>query len=390
MKIILILTVMIFFQHNSAAQNWEQYDHKIDSLKKLLNSSSDTIRANAIIEYGGILVNKAWNATNQGEFALAYETYDTAFELFENPDTEKFFKSFNKSSGFDKRYWNKLANINFNYGHLMGVTENLEECLRFYRKTYDIAQKQKDTLHLVYTNSGMVMLYLVEKKLDSAMVAAERAMSYDPKAYNYMNYPIMLYINGALHMYLGDYDLAKINFLKGIEYSNLSKSIDHMAINSFGLSKVYRELNERDSSYQYGKQALNIFKVLKEMQMLKIDLASAYENMYWHFQKFEKQDSAFKYLQLSSEQRTIFSQKTISNLAAFQQVLLNKQLRLKNLEKKQIESQAKNRTYLFVAVFFVFIVIGAMLFYSNHQKQKTNVLLFNKQRHKRISLNTCG
>jgi len=109
--------------------------------------------------------------------------------------------------------------------------------------------------------------------------------------------------------------------------------------------------------------------------MLKIDLASGYENLYHHFQKFGQQDSAFKYLQLASDQRAFFTQKTIKNLSSFQQVLLNKQMLLKDLEKKQIERQAQYRTYLFLAAILVFVVLGTVLLYSNRQKQKSNALL---------------
>jgi len=375
MRSSIIIAVLFFCQFTAKSQNWERYDQALDSLEKLLNSSSGTIRANAIIDYGILLVNKAWNATNQGEFAMAYETYGAAMELFENPETENFFRSFKESSGYEKRYWFRLANIYFNYGLLMSATQNRKERLRYHRKTYEISKMQNDTLHLVYSYGGMSMLYLQESKADSALAAVERALSYDPKSYDYASYPMLLYFKGSANMLIDNYQLAKSSFQSGIEYSILDKSKIHLAINTLGLSKAYAMLNERDSSYHHGMQALNMLKEIKEIQMLKIDLASGYENLYEHFQKFEQQDSAFKYLQLASDQRAFFTQKTIKNLAAFQQVLLEKEMQSKEFEKIQLKKQAKTRTYLFLSGFFVLTLIGGILYHSNRQKQKTNKVL---------------
>ncbi|MBK8820644.1 MAG: hypothetical protein IPN49_16740 [Saprospiraceae bacterium] len=94
-----------------------------------------------------------------------------------------------------------------------------------------------------------------------------------------------------------------------------------LSINSLGLSKVYQHLNKRDSSYYYGIKSLNLLKEIK-VQVVKVDLATAYENMFQHFQRFSQRDSAFKYLQLANIERAVFTKKTISNLATFQQVLL--------------------------------------------------------------------
>jgi len=388
MRTFLIIVLFFILQFNSEAQNWERFDHKIDSLEKLVNSASDTLLAKAINGYGETLVWKAWYATNEGEFAVAYETYGTAFELFENPKTEHFFKSFEESTGYEKLYWSILANINFNYGLLMGATENREERLRYNLKTYEIAKKQNDILHLVYSNGGMAMLYLQESNPDSALAAVERALSYDPELFAYASYPMLLYFKGSANLILGEYQIAKSSFISGIEYAFLDKSDIHLAINCLGLSEVYSKLDEPDSSYHYGIRALNLLKEIKEIQMLKIDLASGYENMYNHFRKFGQQDSAYKYLQLTSNQRYIYSQKTIKNLAAFQQVLLEKQMQLKDMEKQQMEAQAKNRTYFFALVFTVFMVIGALLFYSNRQKQKTNFLLSKQKQEIQAALSS--
>ncbi|TAG29769.1 MAG: GHKL domain-containing protein [Sphingobacteriia bacterium] len=63
------------------------------------------------------------------------------------------------------------------------------------------------------------------------------------------------------------------------------------------------------------------------------------------------------------------------NLADFQSLLLSEATRLRDLEKQQIETQSKIRTYSLLAVLAVFFVIGFILYRNNLQKQKANKFL---------------
>jgi two-component system, NtrC family, sensor kinase len=180
----------------------------------------------------------------------------------------------------------------------------------------------------------------------------------------------------------GNYEQAKSLFYRGIGNTEIFKDVTPeigKAINYLGLSKVFRHLNKRDSSYFYGVKSLTLLKDIKEISAVKIDLASAYENMFAHFQKFQKSDSAYKYLDLAYKERTRLNNKTISNLAAFQQSLLKKQLALKDLERGKIEIQSRTRTYILTAILLVFILFGAVLFYYYQQKKKANILLASQK-----------
>ena len=93
------------------------------------------------------------------------------------------------------------------------------------------------------------------------------------------------------------------------------------------------------------------------------------------FSSFSQRDSAFKYLQLANKERAFFTKKTISNLAAFQQVLLDRQLKLKDLQREEIEKQGRVRMYVLIATLLVFLGFGAVLLYNYLQKKKANFLL---------------
>jgi two-component system, NtrC family, sensor kinase len=59
----------------------------------------------------------------------------------------------------------------------------------------------------------------------------------------------------------------------------------------------------------------------------------------------------------------------------FQSALLSEATRLRELEKQQIETQSKIRTYGFLAVLAVLSIVGFILYRNNRQKQKANLVL---------------
>ena len=381
MRITLLVIMLYINPFLCFSQNGASVDAEIDALQKeLQNSSQDTLRATLLLELGDVLGTKGWTTTNQSEFALSYDTYQTAFDLLEDPNTELLFKSFGESSKLQRRYWSVVANLNFNYGHLMGATANYKERQRYYEKANHIANTWNDALNIVYSNTGMAIALFAENKLDSASYRIEKAMSYPPESYNYEEYSTVAYIYGIVKFRLGQYNLAKRYFCEGVKDAINKESKIGLALNYMELSKTYAKLDLRDSSYYYAIESLNLLKVLKEITILNIDLPTGYENLYQHFQHFEQTDSAYKYLQLANTERAVFSEKKINSLALFQQTLLKRQMKIKDLEKEKLEMQTKNEMYFLWAVLIAFLIIGSILYYSYRQKQKANVLLsFQKE-----------
>ena len=376
MRITLLLIILYLNPFDCFSQNRSSMDAKIDSLQKeLQKSAQDTVRAKLILELVDILGSKGWDTTNQSDFAQSYDTYQKAFDLLENEKTETLFNSFGQSSRLQKTYWSMVANLNFNYGHLMGVTANYKERMRYYKKAYQIAKSWNDVLNIVFSNTGMAIAFIEENKLDSASNRINEAMSYPPNLYNYEEYSTVAYINGRVNFRIANYAVAKKYFLEGIEDARSKNSKIGLAINYMELSKTYTKFGLRDSSYFYAIESLNLLKDLKEIQILNIDLATGYENIYQHFQQFEQPDSAFKYLQLANIERAAFSENKINNLALFQQTLLKRQLQLKNLEKDKLEMQTKNKMYILWIILIVVLIFGAILYYSYRQKHKANTLL---------------
>ncbi|WP_194775889.1 sensor histidine kinase [Pararhodonellum marinum] len=373
-----ILMVLFFFliQDYCLGQNLRQLDRRIDSLQiQYKNASLDSVRVQTAIKLMAVLGNKAWIATNTGQFAGAYEAFRKAFDFWENPETIKLFEKVKHDNEYEKSYWSILANLTFNYGHLMGATGNIEERLYYYQKAYQIAKEQEDMMNTVFSLTGLAFVYLTNNELDSAQMKIEEARSYPPELYNFEGYPEIKYIDGAIKLRLKLYEPALNAFWDGLEDAIEKNYPVGKATNNLGLSETYRYLNNMDSSYFFARQSINELRRIREIQMFEIDIASAYQNLYGHFRHFNQPDSAFRYLEQAQVERSVLTKRKFANMAAFQQVLLIRERELANLEKENLAIQSRYRTYLFVFVLIVFLFIGGILIRANRQKQKANLLL---------------
>jgi|GEM_PF-2282820 len=238
-KRIFLISIFILVQHFCLAQDLRRWDSKIDSLQSILNESpTDSVKLQTARELMDQLISKAWTTTNTGQFAVAYESFGSAFEFLEDPETVLLFTDDDKNVGLKKSYWSTLANLNFNYGHLMGVTGNTEERQFYYQKAFQIANDWDDITDMVYALSGMALIHLKNNEIDSARIKIEKSMSYPPELYNYEGYPDLAYIDGSIKLESNQFESASIAFLKGIKYALEQDYLVGIAANNLGLSKA--------------------------------------------------------------------------------------------------------------------------------------------------------
>lgn len=105
------------------------------------------------------------------------------------------------------------------------------------------------------------------------------------------------------------------------------------------------------------------------------NIGTGYEAVYLAYKLNNLVDSAYKYQELTLIAKDSLYEIRIKNLADFQSLSLEEAMRLENLEKEKIETQSKIRTYSFLAVLAVLLIIGFILYRNNRQKQKANIVL---------------
>jgi signal transduction histidine kinase len=180
---------------------------------------------------------------------------------------------------------------------------------------------------------------------------------------------------GYIYQIKGNRGLALSYYYSGIKLANEQHFLSALARGYLKLSDYYLAESNKDSSLYYAKlfeQTLNLQgKVDREDQ----DLGVVYEKLYQSYKLLGQKDSILKYARLTIEAKDSISNDRLQNMAAFQQVLLDNQLRLQNIEKEKKEYQHKIRTYLLSTGLGVFLLVAFLLYRNNRQKHSANIVL---------------
>jgi signal transduction histidine kinase len=137
------------------------------------------------------------------------------------------------------------------------------------------------------------------------------------------------------------------------------------------MGKLMAAIAQPDSALQYAYQGVAISKSTGHA----LTIVTSYLQLAKIYQGQNKLDSAFVYLNLASILKD--SLNSSDKIKQFQNIGFSEQLKLQELEKKQIETQNKIRTYTLLGGLGVILLVTLILYRNNRQKQKNNKLLEN-------------
>jgi two-component system, NtrC family, sensor kinase len=226
------------------------------------------------------------------------------------------------------------------------------------------------------SNMRLSDAYLKMNQLDSALYFAKEAdfFSKNP-AYRGSYRGLNISYIGETYFKKGETKLAKKYYFEGLILStekNLKASIAEI---NHKLIKLFLQENEKKSALIYALKNLEIVKSIGNESM---ETGTEYEDVYLAYQLNNQLDSAYKYQGLALVAKDSFYKTRIKNIADFQSLSLEETMRLENLEKDKIQTQAKTRTYALLSVLAVLSIIGFILYRNNRQKQKANAVLQEK------------
>ncbi len=144
------------------------------------------------------------------------------------------------------------------------------------------------------------------------------------------------------------------------------------------LTNYYQSKGNADSSLYYASKNLAVFKSLgAAITFLSRDLnlGRVYQNLAAAYSLKNNTDSTNKYLNLAVMAKDSLTTNKLNRLAAFQRLTLDEQLRLQNEEKKRTETENKRTMFILFAGIMVSIIISALIYRNNRQKQKAFNLL---------------
>jgi signal transduction histidine kinase len=318
----------------------------------------------------------------QEKFAKSLEFYLKALNIAKDPKIEK--NIWNLSLGQNPRSA-RLLEVSNSYdfiGLLNAYTgnwiDNTKNQMKNYREAEKYAKAAGDRRQIAYIKFHMGIAYMNEGKSDSALLFIEDALSTFSELKEIPGLGRATKYLGDTYHRMGNLELAANTMLRALEILKETNDYVHIALAYISLNRVYTDLKKNDSALYYAKESLKIFEKRKDPVRKK----DAYNLLASYFDRLGQDDSATVYLKLAKLLSDSLSEEERKNLLAFQDVVVEEQVKLEKLEKEKIETREKLRIYLLMSGIVVFIVIVFLLYRNNQHRKKTNETL--RQRNEKI------
>ena len=369
-RVLLNMNISVFYEELIS-------DSSIFYANQALNISR---KNNQQIAEADALTGIAYQLLSSGKFGESLGYLEQAFALASNTKNEKESWNLDEQSPRLKRL-TTLSRIHNNLGILMSLTQNAEQEIFHYKEAARIADEidNKDWSQIANQNLGETYLRLGQ--LDSALFFAKKSESLFLKAGSAKNiYGWELVALGDVYFQMKNLPLAKKYYNESVK---ISKDIENTASLTWGyfmLTSYFLSTKDKDSSLYYSYKTIESlrslgFGYLEENK----NMGTAYENLYRSFQLADKSDSANKYLELALVTKDSLYKKRIKNLAEFQNLTFNKQLRFQNEKNEKIVYQNKVRIYGLLSGIIIFMLIAFLLFANNRNRRKANELLLKQK-----------
>lgn len=250
-------------------------------------------------------------------------------------------------------------------------TVNTENQLKNYREAEKYAKAAGNRRQIAYINFHMGIAYMNERKLDSALMLIKNAISTFSDLKDHSGLGRAMKYLGDTYEKMGNFDLAANEILQALPFLKESNDDLHLGLAYISLSRISTDLKKNDSALYYAKESLNIFEKRKDRAWKR----DAYNLLTSCFDQLGRTDSAIVYLKLAKSLSDSLSIEERKNLLAFQDVVVEEQVKLEKMEKEKIQTRNKNRTYSMIAGLVILSLIGLILYRNNKKEKKAKMVL---------------
>jgi tetratricopeptide (TPR) repeat protein len=317
-----------------------QFDNT-DSAFKYINECLVIARKNNYkINEADCLQNKALELSRLGKYAEAFDSFQEAFKIAEDPANEKnmALKNDNKYS-FHQNRLDVLGWSHFNFGVNGVFTNSTGQEMFQYRKALQFGEEAGDKVLAGQATSAIASVYQSLNKLDSALTLYQEAdqlilLGNGPEKFISDNW----LSEGGIYESRGDKSKQLYYYRKGLEaltgHNELTKSGCYTCLANYFLQE-----KQGDSSLYYAKKNVEALKSAKAN-----DIGWAYLTLSKSYKLRNEIDSAYKYQDLALAGIDSTDQAEIKNQSAFQKQSFKDQMRVKDLEQEKASYQSKIRT----------------------------------------------
>ena len=321
------------------------------------------------------LAFKGYQLTGASRYPEALKVLLQAFAIVNDPKSASNSWFLNQQSTPEKTRLLMLSLTHHMFAILMDRTENTRQMIFHFKEAKEIALKINNSQRIMLADMDLGSAYTGLNWIDSALIFENEARDIAIKTgqKRYLGYILGCF--GDIVLKKGDKTNAKRFYYEGVYLAAEQNNVANEVWNYSKLVNLYLAENERDSSLYFSKKLLGTLKALGSTASQRVNIGMAYENLYQSYKLRKQPDSAFKYAQIALVKTDSLYKKRITNLAEFQALSFQEQLRLQDLEKEKALYQSKLRTYALLAGLGVFFIIALILYRNNQQKQKANNVL---------------
>ncbi|RYF77298.1 MAG: tetratricopeptide repeat protein [Cytophagaceae bacterium] len=268
-----------------------------------------------------------------------------------------------------------LARTYNNIGILYSERKDSRKAIEYFQKTLSLAAQlgNNDLKRISLTNIGTDYAFL--NQLDSALLYTQKA--YDlTRQLNATDSQIELINLGNIYKRLGKNTLALAYYRKSVPTSVTGENNRTLSQTYFEMAETFRQLNQPDSAIQYAKQSLQLAKATN-IPLNTLNASKLLSELY------EQTNPAQALMYYKTAAASKDSLESAEKDRTFQNIEFNEKQRLQDLEQQQQAYRSRITTYSLLGILAVFMLIAALLYRTNRQKQKANVLL----QHQRDEIN---
>jgi hypothetical protein len=359
-----------------------------DSLKRELDHHTkiDTIRVQKILAYGQSLVRN----DNLHALEIMKEANDLAKSLNWYRGQPNILLNIAYVYGFDANYDSSISlgfealKISEDYQMVKQTALSHKALGESYRlmknhrlggyhveKYLEIATLLNDTVMLLDALPLRANLYAAIQDWKSAKPLLDSAYYMAKASNNEFVLSRLLMLKGEELTHYGEFNQAILAYNECAQYSERVKRIDGVAWSYAMLSRLYAEINKKDSAYYYGYACLN----LSRERNLKKEMGDAYEALSAIHNKFGDYKKAIEfrliYDSIYNEQNNITQGQNAERARAkLEQERIDAVARAKTLQNEADSRKTRNIQFLAIGTI---ALLALFLFWNNRQKQKAKI-----------------
>ena len=243
-----------------------------------------------------------------------------------------------------------------------------EKGLAYAKKALPIAKDLNNTILLSSITNNISTFYSQNNMADSALQYARQLLIYTRKSGGAYSIPTVLGTLAEAFIAAKQFDSALIYARQSFSACFPCEEVIR-AWTMNDLSQIFLETNQYDSAGYYAHKAMEISIAFG----FKDQLQRAYEYLSRSFNRTNKPDSAYKYLQLAvTVKDSLYSSEKTRQV---QGVIAREQSRLREMEKEKLDFQNKIKVYGLITGLAILAIVAFLLYRNNRQKQKANSTL---------------